>query len=438
MKVTNEKTENREAYLTVEMDPSEVAESTENAYRRLVKQVNVPGFRKGRAPRVVLERHVGRERLVNDMLEELVPRAYEKAVEEQELDTIARPRIEVVETDPVVFKAVVPLRPVVKLGDYRQIRMAPEPVETAEDSVDAVIEQLRHQQATWEPVERAVRLGDLVTLDVASTIDGEPYINQKGAQYQAIAGSSGPAPGFAEQIAGMSGGEEKEFWIQFPEDYARSELAGREAAFRTTISEVKEEKLPEVTDDFARQVEAEIESVEQLRDRIRTTLQTRGEERARLDFEARAVEAVVEVSQVEFPPVLVEAEVHSLMDDQARDLQMRGLTLEQYLRTVGKTEEEMHEELHPVAEKRVAQSLILGRLSEAESVEVEDADIDAEISGMVGGVAEERREGLEKALNAPEARDSIRQTLLTRKTVQRLVEIVQGSGETETSEKEEE
>ncbi len=292
MKVTNEKTENNETYLTVEMDSAEVEESSANVYRRLVKQVNIPGFRKGKAPRPILERFVGQERLVNDMLEDLVPRAYEKAIEEQQLEAIAQPKIEVIETDPVKFQAVVPLKPVVNLGDYHQIQVTEEPVEVTEETVDRVIEDLRHQYATWEPVERAAQMDDLLNLDVESTIDGEPYINQKGARYRLIADSQTPAPGFAEQLVGMNKGDEKEFNLQFPEDYSKSELVGKEVVFKVSVSEIKEENLPEVTDEFAAQVEAEIGGVEELRNRIRSDLQSRAEDRTRMDFEQRAIEAV--------------------------------------------------------------------------------------------------------------------------------------------------
>ncbi len=437
MKVINEKTENNETYLTVEMDSAEVEESAANVYRQLVKQVNIPGFRKGKAPRPVLERFVGQERLINDMLEDLIPRACEKAIEEQQLEAIARPKIEVIETDPVKFQAVVPLKPVVNLGDYHQIQVAEEPVEVTEETVDRVIEDLRHQHATWEPVERAAQMDDLLDLDVESTIDGEPYIDQKGARYRLIADSQTPTPGFAEQLVGMSKGDEKEFQLQFPADYSQNEVAGKEAVFKVSVSEIEAENLPEVTDEFAAQVEAEIGGVEELRDRIRSDLQSRAEDRTRMDFEQRVIEAMVEISEVEFPPILEETEIHRLMEDQARSLQMQGISFEQFLRSARKTEEELHEELHPVAKKRVAESLALMKLSEDESIEVEEADIDAEISRVTEDTAEDRKEELQKTLNTPQMRESIQTTLLTRKTVERLVEIVRDSGATEAPKKEE-
>lgn len=437
MKVINEKTENNETYLTVEMDSAEVEESAANVYRRLVKQVNIPGFRKGKASRPILERFVGQERLINDMLEDLIPGACEKAIEEQQLEAIARPKIEVIETDPVKFQAVVPLKPVVNLGDYHQIEVAEDPVEVTEETVERVVEDLRHQHATWEPVDRAAQLDDLLNLDIESTIDGEPYINQKGARYRLIADSQTPTPGFAEQLVGMNKGDEKEFQLQFPADHAQSELAGKEAVFKVSVSEIEAENLPEVTDEFAAQVEAEIGNVEELRDRIRSDLQNRAEDRTRMDFEQRAIEAMVEISEVEFPPILEETEIHRLMEDQARSLQLQGISFEQYLKSARKTEEELHEELHPVAKKRVAESLALMKLSEDENIEVEEADIDAEISRVTEDTAEDRKEELQKTLNTPQMRESIQTTLLTRKTVERLVEIVRDSGETGASKKEE-
>jgi trigger factor len=424
VKVTNEKTENNQTYLTIEMDQAEVEESTEKAYKKLVQRVNVPGFRKGKAPREILERHVGKETLFNDMLEELVPKAYEKALEEQAIEAIARPQIEVVQTDPVVFKAVVPLRPVVRLGDYRGIRLEPEQVEVTGEMIDAVLEQLRHQHATWEPVEHALALGDLATLNVESTVEGEPFINQEGAQYQLIGESVTPAPGFAEQLVGMNKDETKEFQIQMADDYPREDVAGKPVSFKVTVTEIKEENLPEVTDEFAGQVQSDIQTIEALRERIETDLRTRSEERSKQDFEERVIQDVTDISEVEYPPIMVEAEIEELLNEQAQRLQMQGLTMEQYLKAMNKTGEEVHEEVRPIAEKRVTRGLVLG-------------NIDAEIAGMVENAAEDRKQEVEKILNAPQTRESFRRPLLSRKTVQRIVEIAKGLPEIDTAIKEE-
>ncbi len=235
MKVTREKIEDCQAFLTIEMEPAEVEESLEKSYSRLVKKTNVPGFRKGKAPRAMLERHIGKESLFEEALNHLLPEAYEMAIKEVDIEAFARTSIEVAQNDHLVFKATVPLPPTIKLGDYHQVKVTPEPVEVTEDNISAVVEQLRHQHATWEPVERPLGLNDLVVLDIESDIEDKPFINRKGIQYQVLCDQSFPAPGFAEQLVGMKGGEEKEFKLQFPADYPREELAGKEVLARGVV-----------------------------------------------------------------------------------------------------------------------------------------------------------------------------------------------------------
>ncbi len=426
VKVTREKTENSQAFLTIEMEPAEVEKSLAESYRRLVKKANIPGFRKGKAPRPILERYLGKESFLDDALNHLLPQAFEKAIKDEQIEAIARPQIEVVQTDPVIFKATVPLAPSVKLGDYRKVRVTPEPVKVGKDDVNGVIEQLRHQNATWEAVDRAVDFGDLVVLDIESTIDGKPFINQKGVQYQVFRDSPIPAPGFAGQLHEMKKGEEKEFKLQFPPDHPRTEVAGKEPSFKVKVGEIKQEILPELNDEFARQLDPEVETVAKLKKKITDNLKLRADEKARMDFEEKAIEAVVAQAQVEFPPVLVEMEVHRLLDEQSRRFQMQGGNLEAYLKSANKTEEQLHEELHPLATGRVTRSLVLGKVAGEEKIEVGDPEIDAEVEDVLKN-ATENKEDLRKALSHPQSRESIKQILMTRKTVNRLVEIARGS-----------
>jgi len=425
VKVTREKTENSQAFFTIELEPAEVEESLEESYHRLVKRTNIPGFRKGKAPRAVLERYLGKEGLLEDALNHLLPQAYEKMLTEQQIEAIARPQIELLQTEPVIFKATVPLVPVVKLGDYHSIQVTSDPVKITKDDVSSTIEQLRHQHATWEAVERPVDFGDLVVLDIKSDIEGEPFINQEGAQYQVLRDLPFPAPGFAKQLSAMKKGEEKEFKLQFPSDYPRGELAGKEPSFKVKVVEIKEEILPELNDEFARQFGPELKTVAAFREEVTNNLKLRADEKARIDFEGRVIEAVVDQAQVEFPPVLVEMEIHRLIDEQSRRFQMQGGNLEEYLKSVNKTGEQLHEELHPVASKRVTQSLVLGKVAEEEKVEVDDSEIDAEIENMLKS-ATGNKENVQKALNTPQSRESIKQILTTRKTIARLVEIARG------------
>jgi len=426
LKVTREKTENSQAFLTVELEPAEVEESLKGAYLRLVKKANIPGFRKGKAPRAVLERYLGKESVLDDALNYLVPEAYEKALKEQQIEAFARPQVEIVQTDPVIFKATVPLSPTVKLGEFHNIRLSPDPVEVAEDGVDAVIEQLRHQNATWESVARAAEFGDLVVLDIESHIDGKPFFNQNAAQYLVVRDSPFPAPGFSQQLTGMKKGEIKEFKLQLPSDYPRSELAGKEPSFKVRVIEIKQEILPELNDEFTKQLGPKLETVAALRDEVTQNLKLRAEEKARIDFEEKVVEAAVEQAQVEFPPIMVEMEIHQLIEEQSRRFQMHGGILEDYLKSINKTEEQWHEELRPVATKRVDRSLVLGKIAEEEKIEVAESEIDTEIENMLKNI-KDKKEDLQKALNTPPSRESIKQVLLTRKTINRLVEIAKGS-----------
>jgi len=425
LKVTNDKTENCQTFLTIEMEPDEVDDSLEKSYRRLAKKTNIPGFRKGKAPRAVLERYIGKERLLEDALNGLLPDAYEKAVKEQSIEPFAQPQIEIAKTDPVIFKVAVPLTPVIKLGDYHQIQVAPEPVEVTEDDVSAAIEQLRHQHATWEPVERPVDFNDLVTLDVESSIEDKPFVNQKGVQYQVLQELPLPAPGFAEQLVGIRRDEEKEFKLQVPAGYPKDELAGKEPSFKVKVSEIKQEKLPELNDEFAQEMGADFKNVDSLREKVSTNLRLRAEEKAKIDFEERVIEAVAGAAELEFPPVLVEMETDRLVNQQLRRWQLGSL--EEYLNRIKKTEEELRKELNPPATKRVTQSLVLGRIAEEEKFEVSDTEIDAEIENMTRDAGQDKKDELNKYLNTPQARRSIEQVLITRKTIERLVEIAKGS-----------
>ena len=428
MKVTNEKTENRQAYLKIEVEPAEVETATEKAYHRLVKRVNIPGFRRGNAPRAVFERHFGKHELFHEMLDDLVPDVYRKAVKEQSLEPVAEPQLDLESEEPVVLKAIVPLKPVVNLGDYKVIELKPNPVEVTDDMVNAVVDQLRHQHATWEPVERAVELNDMVTIDVESTMKGEPFVNQKGVQYQVTAGNLSPAPGFAEQLVGMKKDEEKEFNLTYPADYPQKEVQGNDVTFKVKAIEIKVEKLPEMTDEFAKQLGSEITGVEVMRQKISEDLKKRVEERCKRDFEDKVIEAATAMSQVDYPPILVEAEVQRSLERNLRFLQSTGQNIETYLKSINKTIDQMREEFKPNAVKRVEESLVLGKIAEQEKIAVDHDEIHAEIEEMVNNSNGDKEE-LRKALESQRNHESIEDTLIARKTIQRLTEIAQSQKE---------
>ena len=433
MKVTKEKEENRQAFITVEMEPAEMEKSMQDAYLHLAQITNIPGFRKGKAPRAVVERHLGKPRLLEEAVEHLLPQAYEQALKEQEIEPFAQPDVEITQTDPLIFKAVVPLAPAVELGDYRSIRMTPDPVDIKDENIDSVIEELRHQNATWEPVDGPLEYDDLATIDINGMVDEKPYVQKVGAQIQVVKDLISPAPGFADQIAGMKKEEEKEFTLTFPEDYPNSNVAGKEGHFKVKLSEIKKENLPEFNDEFAGQVSPDFKTADALREEVVKSLQLRGEERVRMDFEERVISAAIEQSGVEYPPILVELEINRVLNEQVRQLQMTGRGMDEYLRSINKTAEQLREELRPVATKNVAASLVMSKVAEAEKIEVTESDIENGINNMTRGTAEDKREEFRKLLDTPQTRESMKQSLRARKTIERLTEIAKN---TEDSKKE--
>ncbi len=434
MKVKAERIENSQVVLEVEVEPKEEERSLEEAYHRLVKKADIPGFRKGKAPRVMLERYIGREALLQDAMERLVPELLNQAIEEQELNPIAQPEVEITQTEPVVFKATVPVSPTVELGNYKEIRIDSDPVEVAEEEANKVIEQLRQQNAPWAPTERAVQLDDLVTIDVEGKVGEDSLDKREGIQYQVLRDFAFPVPGFSEKLVGLEKGQEAEFTISFPADHERSELAGQECWFRVLVSEVKEKKLPEIDDEFAKSVGEEFDTFDALRERVSSDLRSMAEEQARRSYEEKVMEAVVEQTHVDFPPVLVERDIDGLIDEQERELRANKISLEDYLTRVKMSGEQLREELRPIATKRVARSLVLGKVLGEESIQVSDEETDGEIEKMAQAAGEKGDE-LREFFNSPIGRQSLQQRLLTRNTVRRLVDIASGEADsTESSE----
>jgi trigger factor len=428
LKVTKEKEENRQAFITVEMEPAEMETAMQDAYLRLAPKANIPGFRKGKAPRAIVERHLGKSRLLEEALDRLLPQAYEQALKEQEIDPFAQPDVEITQTDPLIFKAVVPLTPEVELGDYQGIRITPDPVDITDENVNAVIEELRHQHATWEPVDRPLDYDDLAIIDINGTVEDSPYVQKVGAQIQVFKDLMSPAPGFSDQIVGMNKEEEKEFNLSFPEDYPNDKVAGKEGHFKVKLTEIKKEKLPEVNDEFAGQVSPDF-TVDALRQEVVNSLKARAEERARMDFEEKVIDSAIEKAKVEYPPVLIELEINRILNEQVRQLQASGRNMDDYLQSINKTMEQLREELRPVATRNVTASLVMSKVAEAEKIEVTEEDIENGIANMTRGAGNDKIDELRRLLNTGQTRESLKQSLKTRKTIERLSEIAKKTEE---------
>jgi len=435
VKVTQDKIEGRQAYLTIELEPTETEEGLKKAYNRLVQKANIPGFRKGKVPRPILEQYIGKEALLDDAVEHMVSEVFEKAVKDKELKPIARPEVQVEKMDPVTYKMVVPLEPVVKLGDYHSLKLAPESVELKEEDVDKALEQIRRDHSIWESVDRQVNGRDKVILDIESSVGAQPYINQKDAEYEVIKDSEFPIKGFSEELIGLKKGETKELKLSFAQDYGRPELAGKEAAFKVTIKDIKQEKLVELNDELAKQVNPEFKTVEDLKNKVTTDLKENAEAKAKRDFQQKILDTLVEKSEIEFPPVLEEDELNNLINSEMRRWQMDEKGLDQYLQSINKTPEQFREEFRPSAIKSLKQSLVITEVAKAENIKVEASDLANEINNMTKSIPDQSKEQFVKLFSAPQSQASMGAAIATRRTIERLEQIVQ-SPEKEYSETE--
>jgi trigger factor len=429
VKVTIEKTEKRQAYLTIEMEPAEMEEGLNKAYARLVQKYAVPGFRKGKTPRPILEQYLGKEALIEDAVDHMAPEAFQKAVKENDLKPIAQPQVELEKLEPVTYKMVVPLEPAVKMGDYNTIKMTPEKAELKDEEVERAIENLRHQHADWVPVDRQVNSRDTVTLDIESMVGDKPYINQKDAQFQVEKESEFPIKGFSEQLIGMQKDETKEFKLNFPADDSRTEMAGKEVSFKVTIKETKQEKLPEVNDEFAQKVGAEFKTADELREKVRENLKAAIENQVKANFEQKVVDELVKISEIEYPQIMEEEEIDSLIRQQMQRWQVDEKGMDEYLKSIQKTPEQMREEFRPVAARSLKQMLVLTEAAKKEDIKVERADLKTEIENMTRDIQEDRKEKLVEILNHPRSQASIASTIATRRIVDRLTVIAQSAAD---------
>ena len=417
MKVATEKIENCQAWLNIEAEAGELEKSLNEAYHRLVSKVAISGFRKGKAPRAILEQHIGKGALLQEALEHLISQLYKQAVELQKIEPIAAPQIELIQNEPLVFKAVVPLKPEVKLGDYHHIELKPEPVEIAAKEIDSAIDELRQQQAVLLPVERPVQLADFVTINVEASVAGKPFLNHKDLLYEMDNNSAFPLPGFASNLQGIKKNEERTFTLNVSDDYSIKEFCGKECPFKVTVTEIKEKQLPELNDEFARS--CNYADLAQLREKVAADLRAEAEEKSRLELRRKAVYAVVEFSSVDYPPVLEDREIDTLLKDEARRFGYREV--EDYLKRVNKTEKELKEELRPIARKRVTNTLVLDKVAEEEKIAITASEVDNKVEEIVSQV--EHKEKMQQFLALPQVRESIVESLRTEKTIDRLVQI---------------
>lgn len=391
--------------LQVEIEAQEMEKPLEAAYRRLARRVSFPGFRPGKAPRSMVERYLGREALVEEALGETVAWAYEQALKEKDIQPVAYPQIEVLKKDPLSFKAVLSLAPKVELGDYQALRLPLEVPQVGEEDVEMALERLREQKSPWEPVERPVVQGDLVTVTVVGRLANKVVINEKALEMAVDPAGNFPLPGFAENLLAVGKGEEREFSLSISVDHPNPRLRGQEVSFRVKVLEVKQRQLLPLEELVKESGFADLPS---LKESLSSGLQAGAKARAREALEDKATEALVAGAQVEFPPALVEQQVDRLLERQGTK----------------EVPEKAREELRPIAAQQVVRNLVLTKLSEAEKIEVSEEEIEAEGDRAAGGRAEVKR-----FFSSLAPRQALKEVLVMRKTRERLVDIVTGERE---------
>ena len=426
MKVTREDLEHSEVSLNIEVEEEDIEPYLQRAYQRVVGRVNIPGFRKGKAPRAVLERFVGRHSLEDDALDLMLPEIVQRAVEEQGVKQASVPQVQMVQREPIVIKAAVPIAPEVVLDAYREIRVPVEPVLVTEEEVNTLLDLLRRDTAPWEPVDRPVAMGDQVTLDIKANLDGKEITKQDGVVYMVMEENVSPVVGFPQQLVGIKNQETKEFAISMPADYPDSNLAGKEVEFSVAIHEIKAKNLPDLDDEFAKGVGEGYDNLEALTNKLREDFLARRELEAQDLYEDQVFEKLLEKAQIDLSPLMVDHEVHHMLQNEEQALRRQQVSLEQYLQTVGKSGDEHHEELKQAAEARLKRTYAIGKVAELEGIKVSQEEIEEEIKRLLDSAGPNQPASLRSNLESDESKESLEQVLIRRKALQRLVEVAKG------------
>ena len=385
MSLQVEKLEHNMAKLTVEVAAEDVEKALQAAYLKQRKQINIPGFRKGKVPRQMIEKMYGPEVFYDEAANNMIPDAYAKAYDESELDIVSQPKIEVVQMEkgkPFIFTAEVATKPEVTLGDYKGLKVDKVSTRVTQKEVDEEIEKERERNArTIEVTDRAVQDKDEVTLDFEGFVDGVAFEGGKGEDYPLTIGSGSFIPGFEEQLIGAEIDKEVEVNVTFPKEYHSEELAGKDATFKCTVHTIKAKELPELDDEFASEV-SECETMDAYRAEVKKNIKERKERTGKEKKENQAVDQAIENAQMDIPEAMIEFQGRQMADDFARRIQQQGLTVEQYFQFTGMTAEKMMEEMRPQAEKSIKTRLVLEAIVKAENIEVSDERVEEELTKM--------------------------------------------------------
>ncbi|MCY8660828.1 trigger factor [Bacillus spizizenii] len=422
MSVKWEKQEGNEGVLTVEVDAETFKTALDDAFKKVVKQVSIPGFRKGKIPRGLFEQRFGVEALYQDALDILLPVEYPKAVEEAGIEPVDRPEIDVEKIEKgesLIFTAKVTVKPEVKLGDYKGLGIEKDDTAVTDEDVQNELKTLQERQAELVVKEEgAVEEGNTVVLDFEGFVDGEAFEGGKAENYSLEVGSGSFIPGFEDQLVGLEAGAEKDVEVTFPEEYHAEELAGKPAVFKVKIHEIKAKELPELDDEFAKDIDEEVETLAELTEKTKKRLEEAKENEAYAKLREELVLKASENAEIDVPQAMVDTELDRMLKEFEQRLQMQGMNLELYTQFSGQDEAALKEQMKEDAEKRVKSNLTLEAIAKAENLEVSDEEVDAELTKM----AEAYNMPVENIKQAIGSTDAMKEDLKVRKAIDFLVE----------------
>ncbi len=387
MSVQVENLEKNMVKLTIEVAAEELEKALQAVYQKEKGKISLPGFRKGKVPRAMIEKMYGPEIFFEDAANMLIGQEYPKAVDESGVDVVSRPEIDVTQIEkgkPFIFTAEVAVRPEVTLGEYKGVQVTKIDTKVTEEELQAELDRERKSNARTITVEdRAVQDGDTAVIDFEGFVDGVAFEGGKGENHSLVIGSHSFIDGFEEQLIGKNTGEELDVNVTFPEEYHAEELAGKPAVFKVKINEIKMEELPELDDEFAQDV-SEFDTLDEYKQSVEKKLIERKETEGKRTQENEAIDKIVEVSEMEIPDVMVDNQARSMIDDFANRISQQGLSMEQYMQFSGTTVDQMLEQMKPEALKRIQSTLVLEEIVKKENIQISEEDIDAEVERMAG------------------------------------------------------
>ena len=425
MKVTAEHGEHREVTLTIAVEQDKLEKASEGAAKRISGRVSIPGFRKGKAPRRIVENFVGKDAILQEAFEGIAQDAFEEALTQQNMEPVTRPEIDIVtleEGKDVVFTATFTQRPEVKLGTYKGLVVEKKDVTITDDDIDRQIEGMREHQGTLvdAPADAAVQKNDFVTLDFEGFVDGVPFDGGKSEDYPLQVGSGSFIPGFEDQLIGAKIGEEREVNVTFPEEYHAENLKGKPAVFKCVVRSIKSRELPALDDAFAKKA-SKFETLAELREDVRRNLTANAERQAEAERRTKAIDMATDGTRMEIPPVMIDNRITAMIQEMAMRLEQQGMSLEQYLQYAGLDMARIREEYREAAEKNVRTDLMLEEVAKVEGIKVEARDLDQEVYAMAISYGATPKQ-VQKIIKEQGRVSDLAATVLRKKTAQFIVD----------------